>query len=155
LRLSVWKENHGTNCLWKYFVLGFSIVYLSLSVFSFEAFIESHNTEKLSYTVGHNQFSDMTLDEFHRYNRLGKYSPGILSPRKSHSVREGEANGATATKFRKRALHSLPESVDWVEKGAIVTVKNQGMSRNADLPRIFVFFFLMSVKLCQRNRHVW
>jgi Cathepsin propeptide inhibitor domain (I29) len=106
------------------------------------AYIQSHNAQKLSYTLGHNQFSDMTLDEFHRYNHLGKYSPGILSPRKKTSLPNGETNAVSATKLRKRFLRDFPESVDWVEKGAVVPVKNQGKSMHAELSRILsVSFF--------------
>jgi hypothetical protein len=73
----------------------------------------------------------MTLDEFHRYNKLGKYSPGIMSPLKSTSMWEGDTPAAASTKVRIRSLHDLPKSVDWVEKGAVVPVKNQGMSVRA------------------------
>ncbi|KAG7343098.1 cysteine protease [Nitzschia inconspicua] len=98
LRLSIWKENY--------------------------AFIEAHNAQGLSYTLGHNQFSDMTLDEFHQYNKLGKYSPGIMTPRMSKFE---SATSKGALRKSRRALQDLPESVDWVEKGAVVPVKNQGM----------------------------
>jgi len=42
-------------------------------------FIHAHNnqTPKRSYTVGHNQFSDMTNDEFQQMHSLGQYSPGV------------------------------------------------------------------------------
>jgi len=52
-RMLVWVENH--------------------------AFIHKHNTKspKPSFTVGHNQFSDMTNDEFQKMYKLGEYSPGV------------------------------------------------------------------------------
>jgi cathepsin L/xylem cysteine proteinase len=105
LRLGIWKDNH--------------------------AFIEAHNSKipPPSYTLGHNQFSDLTLEEYRAFNNLGRHSPGILSPRKS-SFDDSTTKAATATKLRRkerRKLQDLPDSVDWVEKGAIVPVKNQGM----------------------------
>jgi C1A family cysteine protease len=42
-------------------------------------FIQTHNQKypKPSYTVAHNNFSDMTNDEFQKRHSLGKYSPGV------------------------------------------------------------------------------
>mmetsp|Transcript_24812 Transcript_24812/g.68387 ORF Transcript_24812/g.68387 Transcript_24812/m.68387 type:complete len:317 (+) Transcript_24812:390-1340(+) len=100
LRLGIWKDNN--------------------------AFIDAHNSQEPSpsYTLGHNHFSDLTLDEYQEYNKLGSYSPGLMTPPRLRSF-ELET---TATKLRKkRRLQDIPDSVDWVEKGAIVPVKNQGM----------------------------
>lgn len=100
LRLGIWKQNN--------------------------AFIEAHNSKQPapSYTLGHNQFSDLTLDEYQEFNKLGSYSPGLMTPFRARS----DEPVATATKLRKnRRLQDVPDSVDWVEKGAIVPVKNQGM----------------------------
>lgn len=100
LRLEIWKKNND--------------------------FIESHNKQQPppSYTLGHNHFSDLTLDEYQEYNKLGSYSPGRMTPFRPRTY-ESEL---TASKLRKsRRLQDVPDSVDWVEKGAIVPVKNQGM----------------------------
>ena len=89
------------------------------------AFIEAHNSKKppSSYELGHNHFSDLTLDEYQELNKLGSYSPGIVTPFRSRS----NDGVATSTKLRKnRRLQDIPDSIDWVEKGAIVPVKNQG-----------------------------
>jgi len=68
-----------------------------------------------SYIVGHNQLSDLTQDEYAAMHKLGKYSPGIRTPKK--------APVATS----RRRLSELPSEIDWVESGAVPPVKNQGM----------------------------
>ena len=57
----------------------------------------------------------MTSEEFRDYFKLGESSPGILSQRQ-------EFDQAT---YRK--LDEIPDQIDWVEKGAVVPIKNQGM----------------------------
>lgn len=90
-----------------------------IQFFYYTAFIEEHNTKSPppSYRLGHNQFSDMTLDEYQQYNKLGPYSPGIVK-------RRGERTNMVQDS---RALSDLPDTVDWVKGGAIVPVKNQKM----------------------------
>jgi hypothetical protein len=75
------------------------------------------------------------LDEYQQLNKLGKYSPGILmtSPRTrnnyGHDEESVDGTSAEMKLRRRRRLQStdnLPDSVDWVEKGAVVPVKNQG-----------------------------
>jgi len=77
--------------------------------------ITAHNEKKLSYELGHNQFSHLTLSEFRDYVRLGATRPGNLRKRLHGVVHEAPED-----------LSTLPDSVDWVEKGAVTKVKNQG-----------------------------
>lgn len=75
----------------------------------------------VTYTLGHNQFSDMTVEEYHEFNKLGAHSPGVLMDieRTSNSDFVGAAT--------ERALQDVPDEMNWVEKGAVPPVKNQGM----------------------------
>ena len=94
-----------------------------------QAFIEAHNSQKPapSFVLGHNHFSDLTLDEYQEFNKLGSYSPGLMTPTRSRS---NDSVMIASTLRRKRRLTDLPDAVDWVENGAIVPVKNQGNYSN-------------------------
>lgn len=66
-RMLVWAENHE--------------------------FIHAHNnaTPKPSHTVAHNDFSDMTNDEFNQRFNLGKYSPGVDAIREAQKEAKQKA----------------------------------------------------------------
>jgi len=73
--------------------------------------------------LGHNHFSDLTVDEYQELNKLGHYSPGLVVAARPKSY----ADDVIATKLRRdRRLHDVPDSTDWVDQGAVVPVKNQG-----------------------------
>jgi len=77
-------------------------------------FIRNHKSD--SYTVAVNQFADMTHDEFKSFY-LG-YKPS------SHTIRK--LGHAALTASATPDLTSTPSSIDWVAKGAVTAVKNQG-----------------------------
>ena len=85
--------------------------------------IESHNAKKSSYTLGHNHFSHMSYDEWRVAMRLGADSvyntnrtrDGVLSSERAFHAAPADGDA------------SLPKAVDWVEKGGVTPVKNQGM----------------------------
>ncbi|KAJ1703381.1 hypothetical protein LUZ63_003160 [Rhynchospora breviuscula] len=74
-------------------------------------FIESMNKQPgLTYTVGLNEFADLTNEEF-----LTKYV-GFKSP----------STPKKATPFKYTNLTTAPTCVDWRSSGAVTPVKNQG-----------------------------
>eukprot|EP00931_Biecheleriopsis_adriatica_P043438 TRINITY_DN2483_c0_g1_i1.p1 TRINITY_DN2483_c0_g1~~TRINITY_DN2483_c0_g1_i1.p1 ORF type:complete len:469 (+),score=126.41 TRINITY_DN2483_c0_g1_i1:65-1471(+) len=84
----------------------------------FEAFVKNYdyinaeNAKDNTYKLGLNEFSDMSLDEFH-LNKLGL----------STSNKWGNV---PSLGMHKVSNMSLPSSVDWTSKNAVTPVKNQG-----------------------------
>jgi len=66
------------------------------------------NEQKSSYTVGLNQYADLSNDEFQTYYR------GIV---------DATMKRTDATDFNN--VHALPASWDWGQKGAVTPIKNQ------------------------------
>ena len=99
-------------------------------------FIDRFNNQSpsASYELGHNQFSDFTWEEYKAYNKLGNYNPG-LQQLDQYRTTSNAAEDAEATRVsrRQRQLQwdrsnkGIPDSVNWVELGAIPPIKNQGM----------------------------
>jgi hypothetical protein len=71
--------------------------------------IETHNAKNLSYQLGHNKFSHMSVEEWREHVRLGLKKPEI----KAEFVHMPPGNVA-----------ALPDSVDWVNAGAVTGVSN-------------------------------
>jgi len=80
-------------------------------------FIEKINSMNLSYTLGHNQFSGM--DEVEYRNYLGYQNEFLKKTDKSQTQ---YLRGFTESMLEV----SLPTSINWVEKGAVTPVKDQG-----------------------------
>jgi C1A family cysteine protease len=74
--------------------------------------IEEVNGQNLSYKLGHNQYSHMDINEWREHVRLGL---GYPTHTPAATVHQAPADKA-----------SIPDSVDWREKGAVTGVKDQG-----------------------------
>jgi len=74
--------------------------------------MEEHNRSGAKWTMGVNQFSDMTEAEF-QAQYMGGYKK-LPTP------------AVNATAAPAKSVKDLPASVDWREKGAVTPVKNQG-----------------------------
>ena len=73
------------------------------------ATIEAHNSANETFTMGINQFSDLTPDEFKK-----QFAEGLA---KVQSTNCGTYNPSNV---------AVPDSIDWRQKGAVTPVKDQG-----------------------------
>ncbi|KAM3567956.1 hypothetical protein VYU27_009911 [Nannochloropsis oceanica] len=112
-------------------------------------YIHNHNhrvnplSTSETYQLGHNEYSHLTLDEFHARFQLGKYArqSGKSLLYTSHASSRSQEQQQEQQQARLRsslpsfslstalppALLGLPEEVDWVKEGVVTPVKNQGM----------------------------
>merc|ERR1719171_2841912 len=81
-----------------------------------DEFIASTNAKSLSYTVGHNEFSDMAWEDFREVYTGYKDSAKYLRRTKNVNNDLSDADAKAAA----------PASVDWTTKNAVTPVKNQG-----------------------------
>merc|ERR1740133_634057 len=82
-----------------------------------DQFIQTTNKLKLSYTVGHNEFSDLSWEDF------SKSYTGLKDADKYLSQLGNNVNHALSSAAVKAAA---PASVDWSKKNAVTPIKNQG-----------------------------
>ena len=106
-KFEAWKTEHG-----KTYETSAALTAAMTAFAANEEIINMHNAKGLSYTLGHNKFSDMTWEEF-------------------SATHMGELYLNRAPKNIKRAhvwtnTSALADEVDWVAKGAVTPIKDQG-----------------------------
>lgn len=86
-----------------------------------DKYIELTNSKNLSYTLGHNAYSGMNLEEFGELMGFKANSDSIAKGLR------GNAFDSVPVLEQKEilSLESLPTSVDWRAKGAVTPTKNQ------------------------------
>ena len=80
-----------------------------------DAFILAHNAKQSSYKLGHNEFSDLSSEEFMALGYVGGYKPEMKP--------NATVDWSLADPKR---VAAAPTEIDWATKGAVTPVKNQG-----------------------------
>ncbi len=84
-----------------------------------DKFIELTNSKNLTYTLGHNIYSGLDSTEFNEF--MGFKNNQLLLEKRNLRGSVNEAQELTQVD-----LTALPTSIDWVAKGAVTPVKDQG-----------------------------
>ena len=86
--------------------------------------IQAHNNQepRPSYLLGHNEFSDMTHDEFSAQYNLGRHSNAEFAK----LAAQDRLSTNYKTMDSRLLLQDRPDEVNWIALGGVTPVKNQG-----------------------------
>jgi len=107
--------------------------------------IETFNADKIkTFTLGHNEFSDLTHEEFQRRMGLGTFTPDLIMPEgqtfnfmefhddeaTNEQQRAGQQSGlrgqVTATERKLADYDDAKDEIDWHGLGLMGPIRNQG-----------------------------
>lgn len=125
-RYLIWKRNDGTCCSDLWIGEWYRFAYTLYPLYYLEL-IKEHNNKVPApkYTLGHNEFSDLTQDEFQQRHSLGKYSNGAPKQNTVPSF-DLDEEASDMERLLKEDSLDLPDYVNWIAVGAVTPVKNQG-----------------------------
>jgi hypothetical protein len=85
--------------------------------------IEAHNNQepKPKYLLGHNEYSDMTSEEFAQHFKLGKYSGAEFAK----SAAQGRLSKTFKSMPERHLVQDRPAEINWIALGGVTPVKNQ------------------------------
>ena len=102
-----WMAQHNVKP-----VTGEAFVHFLENFISNDKIIEAHNAGNSTFTLGHNQFSHMNIQEWQEFVGRGLVNKPIIEVNEIHEAPVD--------------LSAVPTSVDWVVSGAVTGVKDQG-----------------------------
>jgi len=105
-KFEAWKKEHG-----KTYETSAALTAAMTAFAANEEIINTHNAKGLSYTLGHNKFSDMTWDQFRSTHMSELFTN--KAPKNMNRVHITEGGNKVA------------DEMDWVTKGAVTPIKDQ------------------------------